>query len=338
MTNSVHFPATLAFSLALVACGGGGTSATSPTGVLPTTTVSVPAANYAADSAELGGWTVLQQARGLCGFGALTQDTRLDAAALSHARYMNSISVASGVSELTHYETVTTDPYYTGYNPWDRTSYRGYGNQVAEILEATVWNYDVGNPPVFPSMKERGANSMLSLLNTVYHLTGAMFEGADVGFGADIKTVATGSNRREEYRFGSLNGYQTRRITLGTGKLATYPCQGSTDIPTAFEPANESPNPFPSMSSNETVGPPIYLKVDAGQVLRVTTSSISKAGITVPTLLLNKANDPHGEIGAHEAFVVPASALSANSTYQVSLSGTVNGSPFSRSFAMSTGQ
>lgn len=343
MTKLFNFSATLALSLGLVACGGGGggTATVTPTAALPTTTVAIPASGYAAGSAELGGYTVLQQARVLCGFGALTQNTRLDAAALSHARYQNSISIASGVSELTHYETVTTDPFYTGYNPWDRTSYQAYGNQVAEILEATVWDYDINNSPIFPTMQERGADSMLSLLNTVYHLIGAMYNGADVGFGADIQTVAAGTIRREEYRFGSLNGYQTRRITLGAGKLATYPCQDSSNIPPAFVPANETPNPFPTMtSSSQTVGPPIYLKADAGQVLTVTASSVSKGGITVPTQLLNRSNDPQvpKEIGTHEAFVVPTSALSPNSTYQVTLSGTLNGTPFTRSFSMSTGQ
>lgn len=354
MTKPIAFPVALTLSLTLVACGGGGgggdtstsstpTTPTAPSTVLPSVSVAIPSASYAAGSAELGGWTVLQQARVLCGFGALTQNTRLDAAALSHARYQNSISIASGVSELTHYETVTSNPYYTGYNPWDRTSYQGYGNLVAEILEATVWNYDSNNPPVFPTLQARGASSMLSLLNTVYHLQGAMYEGADVGFGADLQTVATGTARREEYRFGSLNGYQStaRRIKLGTGNLATYPCQGSSNIPSAFVPANESPNPFPAMTStSQTVGPPIYLKADAGQVLSVTSSSISKGGVSVSTQLLNRSNDPQvpREIGTHEAFVVPSSALSPNSTYQVNLGGTLNGIPFTRSFTMSTGQ
>ena len=340
MTKSHTLHLSLMLSLGLVACGGGGGGAgTGTPTVLPPPTVIIPASSYAANSAELGGWTVLQQARVLCGFGELRQDTRLDDAALNHARYLTSISIASGKSELTHYETVTTDPYYTGLNPWDRTVFQSYGNQVAEILEATVWDYDINNPPIFPTMEERGANSMLSLLNTVYHLTGAMYDGADVGFGVDIQTAVTGSARREEYRFGSLNGYQTRRLPLGVGKLVTYPCQGSSNIPSAFVPANEVPNPFPSMtSSSQMVGPPIYLKVDVGQVLTVTSSSLSKNGVTLSTLLLNKANDPHQEIGANEAFVVPASALSPYSIYQVNLAGTLNGARFTRTFTMSTGQ
>ena len=350
MTNTGTLTLPFVLSLGLAACGGGGgggsAPTTVPTAVLPTTTVAIPAASYAVGSAELGGYTVLQQARVLCDFGALRQVTRLDAAALNHSRYLTSISIASGTSVLSHFEDITTDPYYTGYAPWDRTVVTGYGSQVAEILEATVWDYDINNPPVFPTLEQRGAASMLSLLNTVYHLTGAMYEGADVGFGADLRTVATGATtRREEYRFGSLNGYQTSRITFGTGQVVTYPCQGSSNIPPVFVPANEAPNPFPAMTStSQTVGPPIYLKVDAGQVIKVTSSNVRQNGTSVPTTVLTNANDPNLDpndgkpyIGLNEAFVVPTSALLPYTIYQVSLTGTINNVAFSRSFEMSTG-
>jgi hypothetical protein len=90
-------------------------------------------------------------------------------------------------------------------------------------------------------------------------------------------------------------------------------------------------------SSSQMMGTPIYLKVDAGQVLALTSSSISTGGVSVSATVLTHANDPQAEIGANEVFVVPTSALRANSNYQVNLTGTVNNTPFSRSFAMRTG-
>ena len=345
MTTPSIFSLSLILSLALVACGGGGgggdsAQAVVPAFVPPPVTVAIPAATYANGSAELAGYTLLQQARVQCGFGALRQDTRLDDAALKHARYLISISFASSTSVLSHYEDITTDPYYTGYFPWDRTQATGYGTQVAEILTATVWDYDTRNLPVFPTLAQRGTESMRSLLNTVYHLSGAMYEGRDVGFGVHLQTVSTGpTTRREEYRFGSLNGYQTSRITLGAGKVVTYPCQDSSNVPPVFVPANEIPNPFPAMTStSQTVGPPIYLKVDDGQLLRLTSNSVSLNGVSVPTAVLTTANDPHREIGANEVFVIPTTSLLPNRTYQVALAGTVNNLPFSRNFTMSTGQ
>lgn len=347
---------TLALCACVVACGGGssppdpatsaepttpsptatpGTPSPTPTPTLPS---SVPTPSYAVGSAELGGWNTLQTARVLCGFGALRQDTRLDAAALAHARYLTTASMTSGESLLSHYETDRSNRYYTGYYPWDRSAAQDYGDQVAEILEATVWQFDARDPPIFPDLQTRGANSMLSLMNTVYHLMGAMYEGADIGFGADLQIAANGDNRREEFRFGALNGYESQRLQLGSGKLATYPCEGSQNIPNYFVPANESPNPFPAMiDPSQTVGPPIYLKVDAGQVLRVSASSIGNSAGQVPTTVLTHATDPQREIGTHETFVVPDRALLPNTTYQVSLGGSIDGKPFTRSFTLRTG-
>jgi len=343
----------LAVTLGLTACGGGGgdasgsLSGSTRSTTLAATTVAIPASSYLSGSAELGAWTTLQTARVLCGFGALRQDTRLDAAALAHARYLTSESISTGVSLLSHEETNISNPYYSGFYPWDRTRKSGqfYGDQVVEILEATTWDYDVANPPTLPALQQRGSYSVIDLLNTVYHLQGALYDGTDVGFGADLQTTGSGTARHEEYRFGSLNGWQTSSFVLGAGRVESYPCQDSANVPSSFVPAFETPNPFPAMTSSvQTVGPPIYLKADAGQVLALTASSVSSAGVAVPTTWLTQANDPARDaqgnpyIGQNEAFVVPNVALSPYTTYQVALSGTLDNVPFSRTFTMTTGE
>lgn len=357
LSRCANVPAKLAAPLlvatfSLVACGGGGDasppSTPSPAAVTSQTfasvQVTIPASTYASGSPERGAWDVLQQARVLCGFGALRQNTRLDAAALAHAKYQTHIAVTTTPLFLSHYEDIPDDPFYTGFAPWHRTLAQGYGDQVAEILEAINFSYDVSNPPPSTPLALRGAASMRNLMNTVYHLTGAMFAGADVGFGADIQTAVSGTSRREEYRFGSLNGFQTQLIRLGAGTLATYPCNNSINVPIEFFPAFESPNPFPSMTSPlQLVGPPIYLKVDAGQALTLNTRSVvSSTGISVPTTVLTAANDAQAEITDNEIFVVPDNALSPDTRYQVDLSGTIRNtrtgavSPFNRSFSMVT--
>lgn len=338
MARSSAFSLSLILSLSLVACGGGG-GGDGPT---------VTPASYQPGQAELGAFEVIQQARTQCGFGALTRNAQLDAAALSHAKYLVNLSIATGVSTLSHLETPSV-PGFTGIYPWDRAEYQGYNYlALAEILEGTVWEYTYA--PAFPTMQERGANSMRNLLNTVYHLSGAMYEGRDVGLGAYLATTKVNAvNWREEYSFGSLNAYRSpnQPIRLGSGKVVTYPCQGSRDIPTSFEPANESPNPFVgSQYASAIVGPPIYLKVDAPQVLTVNTagSSIAQNGSAVPFIVLTNSNDPNtdlldGEpyIAPNEVFVIPTTALSRNTSYQVTLNGTINNVPFNRSFTMTTG-
>ncbi|HSN79587.1 MAG TPA: hypothetical protein VLR44_04340 [Rhodoferax sp.] len=346
MTKPSTFSLSLILSLGLVACGGGGGGDSTP--VVP--------ASYAPGSAELGAWTVLSEARTLCGFDGsdprvrLTRNARLDAAALSHSKYLVDLSFASGDSILSHLETPGT-PGFTGVYPWDRAVYQGYNYRaLAEILEATVWDYT--SAPAFPTMQERGADSMRSLLNTVYHLSGAMYEGADVGFGAYLRTTMIDATTwREEYRFGSLNGFEdtSRRITLGTGKVVTYPCQGSSNVPPTFEPANESPNPFIGTDyASAIVGPPIYLKVDAPQVITVNplSSSITQNGVGVPFVVLSNSNDPNEDptdgdryITPNEIFVIPTVALNPDTNYRVTLNGKVGLTDFPQiTFTMRTGR
>lgn len=353
-----NLPSLVLSSLLLSACGGGGSSGSdagpAPLPAPTTATVPyldsipVPASTYASGSAELGGWTVLQQARMACGFGQLTQNAQLDTAAKLHAQYQTSVSLATGTSLLTHYETVTTDTYYRGYYPWDRTQAQGYGNQVAEILEATSWPYDPANPPARPSLEQRGASSMRNLLNTVYHLSGAMYKGSDIGFGADLQLPKVGSSAPEEYRFGALNGYQTSTLSISAPNgLATYPCDGSSTVPSYFTPAYESPNPIPAMTSDsQRVGPPIYLKVDSDKILTLNTGSIvGPDKLTVPYTTLTYNNDPAKEVAYNEVFIIPSVALQANSSYQVSLTGSIRlASPphttlsnFTRNFTLKTG-
>lgn len=338
MAHASTFSLSLILSLSLVACGGGGGGETT----------TVTPASYLPGQAELGAWNVLQEARTQCGFGALTRNAQLDAAALSHAKYLVDLSIATGVSTLSHLETSGV-PGFTGVYPWERAQYQGYDYQaLAEILEGTVWEYTY--PPAFPTMQERGVNSMRNLLNTVYHLSGAMYEGRDVGLGAYLATTKINATTwREEYSFGSLNAYRhpDQPIRLGPGNVVSYPCQGSGNVPTTFEPANESPNPFiGSAYASALVGPPIYLKVDAPQVLTVNpfSSSVTQNGFAVPFVVLTNTNDPNVDIldgkpyiAPNEVFVIPTVALAPNTSYQVTLNGTVDNVAFNRGFTMTTG-
>jgi hypothetical protein len=248
------------------------------------------------------------------------------------------LSFANGTSIISHDETMGV-PGFTGVDLVARALYQGYNYMaLAEILEATSWDYR--SQQTFPPLEERGASSMRNLMNTVYHLSGAMYEGRDAGVGAYLKTVKINSTTwREEYRFGALVGYRhtASPFVLGAGQVVTYPCDRISNVPTSFNPANESPNPFPN--SSQSVGPPIYLKVDDGQVLSIDTFNVRQGGTLIPSLLLNNSNDPQRpkEVGVNEAFVVPSSPLTANTSYAVTVTGTVDNVAFTRSFTFSTG-
>lgn len=66
-------------------------------------------------------------------------------------------------------------------------------------------------------------------------------------------------------------------------------------------------------------------------------SMTDTSGNVLSLQLLYSANDPNKIVQAYEAVAYPASALLPNTTYTVSITGTVNGSPFSRNFSFTTG-
>jgi hypothetical protein len=310
---------------------------------LPTISVNIPVAPYATGTAERGAYNVLQSARVLCGFGTLQQSTQLDAASQAHAKYLVDLSLLTGTSVISHSETSGVSGF-TGVDLGARALNQGYVyGALAEILEATSWDYRAQQN--LPTLEARGASSILNLMNTVYHLSGAMYEGRDVGLGSYLGTKQTSStNWHEEYRFGALIGYRHSASpwVMGANVVATYPCAGSTNIPPSFAPANESPNPFPSYtSSSQLVGPPIYVKVDDGQNLVLTSYSVRlKNGAAVTTVLIDYNYDQlvAKEVRPNESFVVPNVALIPSATYQVTLNGTIDGRPFpTRSFEFSTG-
>lgn len=351
LKNRAYFLSVWGLTLLLAACGGGGGGSSdaniAPSSALlkvqaamPRIPVVLMAPSYAADSAELAAWNYLQQSRVQCGFGALVQNPQLDAAALAHARYLTSSSVAGSVSVTGHEETKGAAGTFTGAMPWDRTQYQNYGTEVAEILDAESWSYSAASLPVLPTLAQRGVKSMQHLINTVYHLSAAMYQGGEVGFAVSLQSIDSAGTQRDEYRFGSLNGFlkPDATVQLGAGSLATFPCEGSTGVATTFIPAEERPNPLPELNlMSQKVGSPIYLKVDAGQTLVLQTGTVNKAGVAVNTRVLTKANDPAQKIGAHEVFVIPTAALDTNSVYQINLAGTVDGKSFSRTFNMTTG-
>lgn len=345
-----------AITLALVACGGGGsgggsnsseTSApTTPAPEAPATPTNppqtggtlqttAPATTYADNTGEKAAFNYLQSVRTSCGFGAVHQNTKLDAASLAHSNYLLQGSSAT-VSLIGHYETDTTNPFYTGNRSQDRASAAGYGERVAEILSASAGTYFDTALASAPTSAARGLDAMRGLLNTVAHLSGAMSEARSVGFGSMSKNFASTQGGTSlttvQYRFGALLGSQEGTQLLGAGNVASYPCAATQDAEYAFAPATEDPNPFPSITDPTVqVGPPIYLRADPGAVLKVDSFSLKDstgAAVAVRTDV--------GVLLAHEFFMVPSTKLQAGTVYTVNLKGSANGQAFDRTFSFKT--
>lgn len=335
---------------ALAACGGGGdpsekasshTTGTVPSGAIvsnpirlspaSTMVLSVQPATYASGSIEKGAWDLLQARRGNCGFGLLSQNTRLDAANAAHTNYLAQNTLLQGSVVMEHTEDVTKVGYTAVY-PWERAWYQGFPGDtgVAEILSNF---YTTG--PQFANSEANGRMAMASLLNTVYHLSAAMIPGYYGGVG--YKTVSSGQT--SYYFFGSLISTEQPGQRLGPGVVATFPCEGVTGVSGTFDPATESPNPFPTVAAGAKMGTPILIKVDEGQVLTINSWTVQDvtANKTQSSELLTSSNDPVHYLGQNEAFVVPSSPLVAGHVYSVTIGGTVDGATFTKSFSFTPG-
>ena len=302
---------------------------------------SVTPANYAAGTVEKGAWDVLMAERAACGFGLLQQDRQLDAASATHSKYLADLSVATGTYVVGHYEDATK-PGFTGVYPWDRAIAQGWpNNQVAENVFDQQALHTSTTGDQIPMSEAQGAKSQRWFLSSVYHLAGSMVDARSGGVGsahASGPYAAAAGYTLEEYRFGELFAFSAsvnNPQKLGTGAIATYPCAAATHASASWAPATERPNPFADVTNTAvTYGTPVFLKVDAGSVLVVTTATIARQsdGAQMATRQVTKATDPAGEVTANEFFVVPTSALTAGTTYSVTVAGTVDGAAFTKIF------
>lgn len=319
--------------LALSACGGGGdggsTASSSPSSgsgssnsgggstspTPPATTGNVPNPQYGSSTVELAMFNAINTARTTCGFNALTENTILDKAAAAHASYM----IQNG-GKVTDTETAG-QPGYTGASYADRAVAAGFpssvylGGESAGFYTNATLNND-----------QYGANIVNEWLTGVYHIAVAVWPVNEIGVGQAQQ---------------SFNGFPNvmasntiANLTATPGNLPlTYPCEGVTGAP--YEEAGESPTP-PNVSG--AYGTPVAVAGNPTDKITLSSGTMTDTQGNVITLqVLNSATDPNKLLPAFEAVAYPANPLQPNVKYSVTLNGTYNGQPFTRTFSFTTG-
>jgi uncharacterized protein YkwD len=323
--------ATAAFALA--ACGGGGNSAASsaaPTsdtsansGSSSNSNSSTPTVNtgdvstpqYAANSAQVAVFQLLNQNRQQCGFPALTENTVLDQAAQAHADYLAANNLVSD-------SEVQGNPGFTGVTYTDRAAHFGYPSSVgAGGVSAGYYSTTTLTETQY------GEQMLYAWLSGVYHIGIATWPASQIGVG---------------WNETPYNGYPNVHAVLTlahiqsiTGSLPlTFPCQGTTGV--AYSSIGEMPAP-PNTSGNW--GTPIAVAGNSNDTVVLQTGTITDptSGAVVNLQVLNAASDPNKELPSYEAVAYPTTPLKPNTTYSVSLTGTYNGAAFSRNFTFTTG-
>lgn len=324
-----------AMTLALAACGGGGggdggsknpatppttpTTPQEPTSVPPAT--SAPSPTYPSGDARLAAYDSLNAVRLKIGVGALKQDAALDTAADNHLAYMKANNV------VTHNED-STKPGFTGADPYDQV--------VAAGGSKAQW---IGQ--VAQGGAADGVDCVGSFKRSVYHLQGITSNQETVGVSVRDNLcvinfgVVTGA-KSGGYGLAQWGGQQ-----LAPNAVAYYPSDNDSVIG-SFNPAAESPNPAPDLT---TAGHPIMFRVaapDASDALTVASFTLTgPGGASVPVRVLVPTNAKAGSMAsavqdsnvyAGVVFMLPTQPLPAG-TYTATFSGARNGAAISKSWS-----
>lgn len=333
---------TLLAALVLAACGGGGgsdsaslpspSSSPSPSPSpppLPAPPAGCPVVTQLAASAmpaESGapaltnnvatdGLNWLNFRRSQAGLSVLTRNGLIDAAASGHSNYQT-------LNSVTHVQ-VSGKPGFTGEQLLDRLRAVNYATPsyfYGEVISA--------------STTTSGVYLSEELITAIYHRY-AIFEPRFKEIGAGS---VTGSNG---YTILTTNLAANNGLGPGIGatKLATWPVDGQTGIVRNFLSDYEEPDPVPDKCVNE-VGYPVSVHADYDVKLAVTSFAMRpRGGSALSVRLLSQATDQVNMAkNASAASIVPLAVLAPSTVYDVTFSGTANGTPITKNWSFTTRQ
>jgi len=301
----------------LAACGGGGGASTSGTAssggaVQPANPAQDPNAPALTGNIATDGFTWFNYRRKQAGLPQLTRNSLIDQAAQSHSDYQNKNNT------VTHTETPGS-PGFTGADLLTRLSAAGYVfNLAAARADGEV---------IAGAHDSSGFSLAESLITAIYHRF-VIFEPAfkEGGSGAAVSSAGYTYFTTD---YAANNGFGSG---LGQGNFITYPFSNQTQVQTSFSSDLEAPDPVPNQ---DVVGYPI--SVHTGVASRLTVQAFSlrpRGGANMNVLLLVHASD--AETPQSAAAIIPLTVLGANTTYDVSFSGLIDGVAVARDWSFTT--
>jgi uncharacterized protein YkwD len=304
---------------ALAACGGGGSdsgSASSLTGSNGGSTgfsgqdASAP---IQTNDIATDGFNWINYRRSQAGVGALARNSNLDRAAQAHSDYQRMLN-----GNPTHDED-PAKPGFTGAKVDTRVRAAGYPlvrpYATGEIIAATT--------------SSSGFYMAEELVTAIYHRF-VMFEPQFKDMGSGVATSTSGYHYFTT-DLAANNGYGAG---LPNNTVATWPVNGQTGVQTTFLSDSEEPDPIPDRND---VGYPISIHANLEKTVTVQSFTVRRRGASadLATRLLVKGRDANTTMSSVAA-IVPIAPLAANTTYDVSFSGTVGGAAVSKTWSFTT--
>jgi uncharacterized protein YkwD len=244
----------------------------------------------------------MNNARTLMGMPAIDCLNSIRDAAVNHANYQGLNSV------LSHTE-VEGKPGFTGVNGIDRMKAAGFvGNGAGESI----------------STGGKGGNSVGILMNQVSHrVPFASYTSGTYGFG---NTFINGVARYATFDFGL-------RDSPNKDARAVWPAVNATGVKTSFTCGAENPNPCGTDANGVkvtgTVGYPLSLS--AGAVLKDVTTKLVKTSNGTVLAHWKRMEDANMQV-----YLIPKAQLAALTKYTVTVTGTQNGAPFTKTWSFTT--
>jgi len=323
-----------AAAVALSACGGGGGggssaagaatpasapgSASSPSSASSPVTGTQPTPQYASGSATLAMFNQVNTYRQQCGFPAVQENTILDQAAQSHSMW-------EGLNNTVADNETAGQQGFTGVTYLDRAAHFGFPttNAIGGGVSAAHWTAS--------ALTETQYGQLLvnQWFTGVYHAPVVLTPVTKIGIG-EYETSLSGFPAA----WGSATLEDTSIQQLTTGAPLTFPCQGVTGLP----PKAHTETPTPPNTSGPW-GTPVIVMGNATDTIVLTSGTMTDpSGNVINLQLLYSANDPNKELQSYQAVAYPTTPLAENTTYTVNVSGTQNGTPFTKPpFTFTTG-
>lgn len=306
----------VALAALLSACGGGGSSgektSLSTATPLPQLTQE-PGSPSLSGNIATDGFNWINYRRSQVGLASLARNSLIDQAALGHSEYLRTNNTVS-------HDQLAGKPGFTGARLGDRLAQAGY-----VINERNSYAY---GEVIAGAANNSGFYLAEELITAIYHRF-VIFEPIfrEGGTGAVVSPSGYSYFTAD---FAANNGYGPG---LQAGQIVTYPVSGQTKVATSFSSDNESPDPVPNQ---DIVGYPISVHANINGMLSVTSFTVRQRGAASDLTVRLLKKDIDAQTPESAASIIPLAPLAANTTYDVSFSGRLNGAAVARNWSFTT--
>lgn len=280
--------------------------------IAPLTSLAPAGAPVQTGDTATDGFNWINYRRAQAGLPTLARNGALDTAALAHATYQKDIR------QMAHVED-PANPGFSGAQLEDRMAAAGYalsraGYVYGEAISATV--------------EPSGVNAAEDLITAIYHRF-VLFEPVLKESGAGAASTAEGYTYFTN-DLAARNGYGPG---IGKGKLAVYPVASQAAVPVIFFNHRESPDPLPEQAES---GYPVSVHADIDSTVTVSTFTLRQRGSDTDLPVHLMAHDTDANTPPSAAAIIPRVVLAANTVYEASFSGTVNGREVTQNWSFTT--